>query len=775
MTLPRSGINLLLIVLFVGAAWLRMESLGDSVYPYYKGESGTNFRQTVHIAGRGSLPELDKRAAWPEGVSPLREKANGIEYFAGFVYRLVKPFSDVSERRYVNILTILVFSLSVFTLFALTNKLWSCQAAGLWAAALVAFSAPVIDATNGSEYFHGTFAFVIVSFHLLMALSAVDHPTLVRSVLSGFSAFLLFAVWEQAGLYVSVFCLVWTLFPGIGFSARSRILLALLGAVVFSGLALPHLRAQRFLFSWPAVLVFVAAAWMILRDKLPVKIPVWAAAGAFGVLTLIFRPIAAGGADLGPSLLYWFYRIRFIAGKPDDPSLLPASIRAFWTHSHAAPSMFTVFAVFFPLVFLAVGAILSLRSIRNQSRLPFWSTLAAVAGAIVLFLIDRRAILAVALIVFPFVAVSFRGFSGRIKTRLLPAAVAAAILITSLPFTAGTVNTTGWTARMLGIPPVGSGDFVWFGVGSADRDLIRFIVARTSTRRDVFLAAPEVSSLIPTFGGRATNLAPGIPTAAMSQKTVGALAAFYGDEDGLYTMCEALGATHVLYSIDMILDSSKNSPRFAAGAKETSPSTVAVRMHFAPETLRHFQLVYQNNNYRLFRVTAEQQPAFITDHPPIYQKSILGAHGDAIDSFYNRVVDILLTYQTAIIAQNQGNEEAALGRLRYCLDQAPEYTDAWLRVGDSLLRLERPDDAFNAYNRVLQYAPDNKDALFYGALSLGYGDRRDEAVQLLDLLLNSTADRGLRRKAQDLKQVLESGRPIVIPRRTPNDTDGDSG
>ncbi len=764
MTLSRGGINLLLIVLFVGAVWVRMESMGDFVYPYYKGESGTNFRQTVHIAGRGSLPEIDKRAAWPEGISPLRDKANGIEYFAGFTYRLVKPFTDVSQKRFANILTILIFSLSVFILFALTKKLWSCQAAGLWAASMVAFSAPLIGATNGSEYFHDTFAFVIISFHLLMTLGAVDRPTLVRTLLSGFSAFLLFAVWEQAGLYVAVFCLVWTLFPGIGISARSRILIALLTAAVLAGLTLPHLRAQRFLFSWPAVLVFVAAAWMILRNKLPVKIPVWAAAGAFAVLTLIFRPIAAGGANLGPSLSYWFYRLRFIAGKPDDPSLLPESIRALWTHSHASPSILTVFAIFFPLVFLAVPAVVSLRSIRNEDKLPFWAALAAVAGAIVLFLIDRRAILAIALIVFPFVAVAFRGFSSRIKTRLLPAAIAAAILITSLPFTAGTVDTTGWTGRMLGIPPSGSGDFVWIGVGNADRDVIRFLVARTSTRRDVILAAPEASSLIPTFGGRATNIAPGIHTAAMSQKTVSALAAFYGDEDGLYAMCEALGATHVLYSIDMLLDSSKNSPRFAAGANEVSETTAAVRMHFAPETLRHFQLVYQNNNYRLFRVTAETQPAFITDHPPIYQKSILGAHGDTIDSFYNRVVDILLTYQTAIIAQNNGNEEAALGRLRYCLDQAPAYTDAWLRVGDSLLRLERPNDAFNAYNRVLQYAPDNKDALFYGALSLGYGDRRDEAVQLLDLLLTSTADRELRRKAQDLKQVLESGQPIVIPR-----------
>jgi hypothetical protein len=510
--------------------------------------------------------------------------------------------------------------------------------------------------------------------------------------------------------------------------------------------------------------VIAATAWTFARARLPARLPGWAAfGGTFAALVLIFTPIAAGAEGGISPLGYWLYRIRFLAGRPDDPSLIPETIRVFWSISHAPPQPFTVLAFLLPLAFLVVPAASEIRALGNRSRVPAWLLAGVALGAIALFLLDRRAILVAALIVFPLVSGVFRGFGGRMKTRAVPAAIAAVIVFTSLPLVSGNPGATAAIGGLVGIHRGGGSDFVWVSVGNADRDLVRHLVSRTSTRRDVILAPPEIASLIPTFAGRATILTPGITTKTMAQKTVDALTAYYGDDDDLYTYCEALGATHVLYSIDLILDSSRYSPGYTAGTGGISEMTAVYRMHFEPEALRHFQLVYENDNFRLFRVTDDTKPTFLTDHPPVYQKRILEVHGDTIESFYNRIVDILFAYQSAVDAQSNGDEEGALRRLRYCLDQAPAFTYAWLRVGDSLLRLDRPADAFNAYNRVLQYAPDNRHALYYGALALGLEDRREEAVQLLELLLTSTADRGTRAQAAELKRAIESGQTITMP------------
>jgi tetratricopeptide (TPR) repeat protein len=249
----------------------------------------------------------------------------------------------------------------------------------------------------------------------------------------------------------------------------------------------------------------------------------------------------------------------------------------------------------------------------------------------------------------------------------------------------------------------------------------------------------------------------------MSARAVESAAAFYGDENKLAEKCGAFAATHVLYSIDVLLDDSPYSPRYLADFHGPLEESLAYRMHFAPETLKHFQLVYENDNYRLFRLTVAPEPVFLSDHPPVYQKEILRVDGNDLGAFYARVVDILTTFHTGVESQAKGDEEAAIRRFRYCLEQAPFFTRAWLGTGDSLLRLGRSEEAFAAYNRVLSYAPDDTHALYYGALSLAYTGKKDEALRLIELLFTATGDKEIRTQALELESALKSGRRIEPP------------
>ena len=235
--------------------------------------------------------------------------------------------------------------------------------------------------------------------------------------------------------------------------------------------------------------------------------------------------------------------------------------------------------------------------------------------------------------------------------------------------------------------------------------------------------------------------------------------ALYAPEEQLYKLCVEAGINFILYRIDGVLDVSKYGPAYAVGLMRVAERSAAVRMHFSPQTLDHFNLVYENDNYRLFRVTDGPEPMFLTDHPLVYQHDLLERHRDTLTSFYARVVDLLIAYTTALQAQVDGDEAGAIDRFRYCLEQAPHFTKAWLGVGDSMLRLGKNETAHAAYGNVLLYAPDNPHALYYSAATLARMGRTEEALGLLEVLLSSTGDRDYLLQGRELKASLLQGAP----------------
>jgi hypothetical protein len=715
MTLGRRQIALILIALYVGAVWVRLDSLGAHEYPYFDGESGTNYRYARTIAAEGSLPATDTSALRPDGFSPAGARPNGVEYLTGFAFRLVHPFSDVAEKQFAGIFTILVSSLVVFTFFALARSLWGCAAAGIFAAFLAAFFAPLAGATDGREYLHAPYAFLLVSAHLALFARYVSRPSVARAAAAALAVIALFGVWNAAGFYTAIFVVGVLLFPPLARGDRKRVVIAHFAAAVVAVIAFPYLRG--------------------------------------------------GGGGLTTPVTYWFYRLRFLAGKPDDPSSLPEVVRLLWNNGRAVPGPYMILSFFLPLVWLVLPAFGALRERRKETNAPIAFLAIAVAIAAGLFLIDRSAVYAAALAGFVFVAGTFRGFSLRWPSRIGPVILAVALVATASPLFSPAADLTRLAGTRLGVYPPPSDGFTWASVGNADRELVRYIVTRTSTRSDVILALSDVSSVIAAFAGRSTVVAPGVFTPRMAARTAETTAAFYTDEKKLAETCGAAGATYVLYSIDVLLDASPYSPRYLAGFNGKVTETLAYKMHFSPEKLRSFQLVYENDSYRLFRLTARSEPVFLSDHPPVYQETILRSLGNDLGAFYGRIVDILATYQTAVAAQARGDENAAILRFRYCLEQAPYFTRAWLGVGDSLLRMRKPDDAFAAYSRVLSYAPDDTHALYYGALSLAYTGRRDDALRLIGLLLSATGAVDIRKEALELEGALKSGQRIELPPR----------
>lgn len=92
----------------------------------------------------------------------------------------------------------------------------------------------------------------------------------------------------------------------------------------------------------------------------------------------------------------------------------------------------------------------------------------------------------------------------------------------------------------------------------------------------------------------------------------------------------------------------------------------------------------------------------------------------------------------ALLTAGYGELEPALELWRRTTTLDPAYTPAWLRLGETLLKANRPDEAAAAYNEVLRRAPEDAYALF-GLARLDFeAGRWEPARQKLETVVSRT-------------------------------------
>jgi hypothetical protein len=76
----------------------------------------------------------------------------------------------------------------------------------------------------------------------------------------------------------------------------------------------------------------------------------------------------------------------------------------------------------------------------------------------------------------------------------------------------------------------------------------------------------------------------------------------FKDENTFYAFCRAHHAAYFVYQVDMLLARGFESMRYRTHTMTLSRESVAYAFHFSPHTLQHFELVYTNPHYRIYRI-----------------------------------------------------------------------------------------------------------------------------------------------------------------------------
>ena len=709
MRLPKAVVFFILLGLFIAAIAARVATTNRLDSPYFDGVSAMNHRHAAGVADGISLRAPDPKANHPAGYVPARIAPQGSEFVLGWTMRAAHFFSEADPRTVTRRFVLVLSALCVFTAYGIARRLWDCQAGGLLAASLVAFLPPLVAASNGREYTHATIAALVASVHALLLLRALTSRTPVGraagAVLAAVASWALLAVWDGAGMLLALWMigiLVWRPLP-----LRHRMLMVGMhvGACVVALLTLPHLTS---------------------------------------------------GASF-PALGYVATRARFLIERPLSATMLSDRMRHVWSLDHAPLTPQACIQLFLPMLLFAAALAINAECRARGRVFVVACGVAAAAGFI--SLVDRAALPLAAMAMIPVVAGGVRslGRDWRVRAPLL--ALGFYCVFAGVVLREKGADVSFQIARALNVAHRDPDAFLWVSLENTDRELVRFISSRTSVR-DAVLAPNDLSALLLTFTGRSSVLLPGGNGAVAAEKHVALTRALYGTEEALHQACAHQHIDYVVYSIDVLLDSGRYSPRYLAAVESIPQDAVAFQMHFAPESLRHFTLQYENDHYRLFKVSSGPEMIFLTDHPPVYQPSLLRASGGGLETFRQNIEMLIYNYAAGVSARGRGDLEGAVRRLRSCVNSAPRFTRARLALADVYMDLEQFEEARRVIMEVVAYAPDNSQGTYYAAYIHARLGRFEEAKAFLTVLFSHERDPDLLEKARLLEAYMDQGLPL---------------
>ncbi len=587
------------------------QTLINPLAPFWV-ESAQHYRSTRFIAEGKPLPDPDRQIQWPDGFDPDRDTVVQ-EYVLGWLARIVNP---PRLETFVRTATRYVFCLIVFPLYWVTLELTRRRWAALLAVAVYVTLPPALDRSSGLVVYRENVALPILAVQIAALYAHFRRGRGCRfACLSGAALVLAHFTWKVTTFYQLFVLGVLALLVLIRSPDRAS-------RTAVYALALPPLLVSIFL----PVALHIDRYWGSPQAALTGGLLVVCAAAALRP-DWTRHPAARTALLLAPTgLLYlllpgplsydhaWdtlIAKFRFFGIKPTDPALLSIHARHYWTGNYRSPTPAMIARDF---ALPAIMCVMLLRRVRRDS----WSRvswheragqaylLLGTAGFVLGYLLFRKFGTFLAVFLTPAIGLSALTIMERAKhRRKLGIAVLVGIVLVTF--------TAAWTGvgadSGLGLRTSEDDTGLVYDVASIDA-LSHWITEHT-TRDDVFLASWALSPYLFTYLDRNTNLHSFFECDVVTRFETFNLKLFGPIED-LHAFARTYQATYLIYEANFLLRTDPwMSYRYVADHLDISGEEAAYHLHYTPDDTPGFQLVYQNDYFRVFKVLpdpAERRP-----------------------------------------------------------------------------------------------------------------------------------------------------------------------
>ncbi len=563
----------LALVLAVAGGLLYRSWFSDSIMPppsRMQGETTQSYRYAMMISEGRAIPSHDMLVMHPEGMS-TSENSIFEEYLAGGLHRITGGDFNSFLRLFCLLFPLLTIPALYFWLRAADYNIKYALAGS----SLYAFLLPALLRAREESFYRETVALPLIIILGWLTERALSRKNVAYGkvcaayIAPGVILFLALAAWKVTAL-ISFFLLLYILWKECSTDQvprKLRISLAL--AQISAAIFLTHMRHDAAWIS-PATVI----ALFLIVPSSGKKWLFWSAS-AIALISVLL-----GSGSTGHVGAVITAKLRFLFAHPSDPTLLSPDARLFWVSGYTSPTP-AQFLFLFGIPFMAAipGIPSYFRTKRNT--LLFWFLPFSLAGY--LFFDRLHILLAVALI--PVIAESLK------KVWAIIPVVALIITHSMFPVTiAEAVSSTGLefrnTASLL-----------------SDNEVDEMIlwIDRKSVPDEAFLSFWHISGLISAY----TEHPVVTHTFFESEKNRDTIIRFaeliFQPEDSLLSFMKERECDLIVYQADFLLDRSYSGLCYLAGLTDIPQDAVALEMHYYPEALDSFSLVFQGPSLRIFR------------------------------------------------------------------------------------------------------------------------------------------------------------------------------
>lgn len=700
----------LLVLVYVVAVFFRIEYGQNYRGRLFTSESALRLYYAGLVSEGKSLPKVDYKAQYPEGLEFISRNPVLMEYVTGYSHKLLglrMPFVD-----FVRLFIPIISSLSIFAVYLVTRELTGNRIAGLISALFYAVALPAVSRACGWEFIHETLALPLIFFHIYFFLKGIRRNKLFYAALSGICIALALAAWKISQLYFLL--LVVFIALNLLFNKRSAAWVKnfsfIVIFVVFAGVIVPFLRQGLFLTSYSMVISYaVCVAAFFKQESLKGRVK---ARFIFFIILILLLLILPRSERFSHTYGLMIYKLRFLGQKPADPSLLPFEVRALWADPLTSPSLFELIYYFFPLLLLGAGTVIYsfLKFLRRKIDTgELFIAYNAVVFLLVYLLVRRLRVF------FIYFLVVLAGYLVMILMRSSKKYLRIGLPLILLCLVIEWGKTSGYGGRNIfirGIQALGIREKAQYFQTRTFADsfggLIDWIENNTG-ENEVFLTHYHISPMIRAYANRGVNLVSLFESKPLREKIEEFIYALFGDEKNLHDLCRRFKADYLVYTIDTIIDESANSWRYLADCPVLNEGMVAYRMHFSPDTLENFELSYENEFFRVYRAVeekGEKAPGsdFITP-PLIYQAALFKEFSGSTSRFQKRIEEIYSLYLLGSRFLSTGRYGKAGEVYETVLELAPDFPEAHAGLGAVYENTGDREKALRCYNEYLRLSP----------------------------------------------------------------------
>gem|GEM_PF-4344223 len=748
----------LLACIYFIAVFCRLEWGGRYRGELFTSESALRLYYAEEVSEGKSLPTVDYKAQYPEGLELFSRNPVLMEYITGNLYAFLTPPMPFVD--FIRLVIPLIASISIFAIYLLVKDSTGERITGLISALFYALALPAITRASGWEFLHETIALPCIFFQVYFFLKGVKSGKLHYSILCGLCIALALSSWKISQLYFLIYsCFIGGYFicshfrklktwvptakvrsaglqpcptkaglksrttrmvptgsrmvPFVMDKGERRLYENYLITAFFAacaGLAVPFLRDGLFLTSM-AMMIFYSLFLSLFLSRYEARLRVrkWFIFSICLILLVLFLPQSSRNTHVYDLLRY---KLQFLGQKPADPTLLPFEVRALWIDPFITPSIFELMYFFIPLLLLGVVSLglicrkLILR--RGDISLVFilYNALAFLAAYLFIKRLRVFFVFFLILLIGYLISALLRN-SGRWKWIGIIVLILALVLEfgKTLGFSTGLIYQPGLAA--LGIKER-SNYFKATTLTRSQRELIDWIKENTG-EEEVILAHYHISPVIRGYADRAVNLTSLFESRPLREKIGEYADALFGTEEDLWRLCQKFQSDYVVCSIDTVLDDSDNSWRYLADRQELDEASIGYRLHFSPEGLKRFSLLYENEYFRFYRVNAAEdknmtQP-LLTTHPLYFRPDLFSRVSSSAGRFKEYVENVYQVYLSGSRSLAAGQYEVARRAYETALLMAPDFPEPYAGLGAIAEAEGRGDDARRYYREYLRLKP----------------------------------------------------------------------